>query len=41
MSLRINAEALAQAVARELGQPVFQAIVAGDDVSQPKPHPEA
>jgi HAD superfamily hydrolase (TIGR01509 family) len=41
MSLRMNAEALAQAVARELGQPVFQAIVAGDDVSQPKPHPEA
>lgn len=41
MSLRMNAEALAQAVARELGQPVFRAIVAGDDVSQPKPDPEA
>ena len=41
MSLRMNAEALAQAVALELGQPVFRAIVAGDDVSQPKPHPEA
>jgi HAD superfamily hydrolase (TIGR01509 family) len=41
MSLRKNAEALAQAVAHELGQPVFLAIVAGDDVSQPKPDPEA
>lgn len=41
MSLRMNAEALAEAVARELGQPVFRAIVAGDDVSQPKPNPEA
>ena len=41
MSLRKNAEALAQAVAQELGQPVFRAIIAGDDVSQPKPHPEA
>lgn len=41
MSLRMNAEALAQAVARELGEPVFLAIVAGDDVSEPKPHPEA
>jgi HAD superfamily hydrolase (TIGR01509 family) len=41
MSLRMNAEALAEAVAAELGQPFFLAIVAGDDVSQPKPHPEA
>ena len=41
MSLRMNAEALAQALAVELGQRVFRAIVAGDDVSQPKPHPEA
>ncbi|MGB1101508.1 MAG: HAD family hydrolase, partial [Pontimonas sp.] len=41
MSLRKNAEALARAVARELGQEVFQAIVAGDDVSAPKPNPEA
>jgi len=41
MSLRTNAEALAQAVTRELGEPVFRAIVAGDDVSEPKPHPEA
>jgi HAD superfamily hydrolase (TIGR01509 family) len=41
MSLRENAVALAEAVHRELGQQVFQAIVAGDDVSYPKPHPEA
>ena len=41
MSLRMNAEALAHAVAREMGQPVFRAIVAGDDVSEPKPNPEA
>jgi HAD superfamily hydrolase (TIGR01509 family) len=41
MSLRKNAVALAQAVEKELGQPVFQAIVAGDDVEAPKPNPEA
>jgi HAD superfamily hydrolase (TIGR01509 family) len=41
MSLRTNAEALAAAVAEELGQEVFQAIVAGDDVQEPKPNPEA
>lgn len=41
MSLRANAEALAAAVEREMGQPVFRVIVAGDDVAEPKPHPEA
>jgi HAD superfamily hydrolase (TIGR01509 family) len=41
MSLRANAEALAAAVEKELGQPVFRVIVAGDDVAEPKPHPEA
>jgi HAD superfamily hydrolase (TIGR01509 family) len=41
MSLRKNALALADAVAREMGQPVFQAVVAGDDVTAPKPNPEA
>lgn len=41
MSLRANAEALSAAVTRELGRNVFQAIVAGDDVEDPKPHPEA
>ena len=41
MSLRTNAVALADAVARELGTPMFQAIVAGDDVESPKPNPEA
>ena len=41
MSLRKNAEALAEAVAQELGAPVFHAIISGDDVSAPKPNPEA
>jgi HAD superfamily hydrolase (TIGR01509 family) len=41
MSLRENAQALADAVATELGRPVFHAIVAGDDVEQTKPNPEA
>lgn len=41
MSLRKNAVALAQAVEKDLGKPVFQAIVAGDDVEAPKPNPEA
>lgn len=41
MSLRMNAEALAVAIEKELGRKVFQAIVAGDDVTDPKPHPEA
>ncbi|MDP4634008.1 MAG: HAD family phosphatase [Pontimonas sp.] len=41
MSLRKNAVALAHAVEKELGKPVFQAIVAGDDVEAPKPNPEA
>jgi HAD superfamily hydrolase (TIGR01509 family) len=41
MSLRVNAEALAHAVAIEIGQDVFSAIVAGDDVAKPKPDPEA
>ena len=40
MSLRKNAQALADAVARELGAPFFRAIVAGDDVTMPKPNPE-
>lgn len=41
MSLRKSAVALARAVELELGRPVFQAIVAGDDVEFPKPNPEA
>lgn len=41
MSLRVNAQALATAVEKELGQPVFSAIVGGDDVARPKPDPEA
>lgn len=41
MSLRMNAEVLSAAIDKELGQKVFQGIVAGDDVADPKPHPEA
>lgn len=41
MSLRANAQALASAAARETGHEVFHIIVAGDDVAQPKPDPEA
>lgn len=41
MSLRKNAEALAEAIAREVGQSVFRVIVSGDDVENPKPNPEA
>jgi HAD superfamily hydrolase (TIGR01509 family) len=40
MSLRKNALAVAAAVERELGQPVFAAVIGGDDVDNPKPHPE-
>jgi HAD superfamily hydrolase (TIGR01509 family) len=40
MSLRTNAESLARAVAGEVGKDVFSVIVAGDDVTEPKPHPE-
>lgn len=41
MSLRANAQALAFAAAREIGHEVFRIIVAGDDVTKPKPDPEA
>jgi HAD superfamily hydrolase (TIGR01509 family) len=41
MSLRENAEALSQALTRELGAPVFSAIVSANDVEHPKPNPEA
>jgi HAD superfamily hydrolase (TIGR01509 family) len=41
MSLRTNAHALAQAIAREVGTNVFSVIVSGDDVEFPKPNPEA
>jgi HAD superfamily hydrolase (TIGR01509 family) len=41
MSLRENAEALSEALNRELGVPVFGAIVSANDVEHPKPNPEA
>lgn len=41
MSLRSNAEAVAEAIASELGRPVFSVIVSANDVEHPKPNPEA
>lgn len=41
MSLRKNAQALADAIAKEVGREVFSVIVSGDDVEHPKPNPEA
>ena len=41
MSLRANAEAVASAIAAALGAEVFSVIVSGDDVTEPKPNPEA
>lgn len=41
MSIGLNARALSAALDQELGQKVFGAIISGDDVSRPKPDPEA
>lgn len=41
MSLRSNAVAINKAISRLLGAEVFDVIVSGDDVTEPKPHPEA
>jgi HAD superfamily hydrolase (TIGR01509 family) len=41
MSLRENAEALAQAIEQELGVSVFSTIISANDVEHPKPNPEA
>lgn len=41
MSLRSNAEAVATAVASEVGHEVFSVIVSANDVEHPKPNPEA
>ena len=41
MSLRSNAEAVAEAVAAEVGHEVFSVIVSANDVEHPKPNPEA
>jgi HAD superfamily hydrolase (TIGR01509 family) len=41
MSLRKNAEALAEALEQEIGAQVFTAIVSANDVENPKPDPEA
>ena len=40
MSFRENAEFIATAMSAELGTTAFDTIVAGDDVSEPKPNPE-
>lgn len=41
MSFRPTAYALRDAMAEELGHDAFQAVVTGEDVTFPKPHPEA
>lgn len=41
MSYRKNALTIARAMSLELGREAFQIVVAGDDVSEPKPNPEA
>ena len=41
MSIGHNARAVAEALDKELGRPVFGAIVSADDVTHPKPDPEA
>jgi HAD superfamily hydrolase (TIGR01509 family) len=41
MSIRTNAQAFSDILDRELGQKVFGAIISADDVSHPKPDPEA
>jgi len=41
MSFRTTAYALRDTIAQELGQPVFDVVVCGEDVTYPKPHPEA
>jgi beta-phosphoglucomutase-like phosphatase (HAD superfamily) len=40
MSFRDNAHFIAQRMTEELGQSAFQTVVAGDDVTEPKPNPE-
>ncbi len=41
MSFRPTAFALRDAMSHELGRDAFQAVVTGEDVTYPKPHPEA
>jgi HAD superfamily hydrolase (TIGR01509 family) len=41
MSFRHTAMALSEAISKEIGAVAFDAIVTGEDVTRPKPHPEA
>lgn len=41
MSFRDNANTLAEALTAEMGRVAFDVVVSGEDVSEPKPHPEA
>jgi HAD superfamily hydrolase (TIGR01509 family) len=41
MSIGLNARALSEALDRELGRKVFDAIISADDVERSKPDPEA
>ena len=41
MSFRQNALTIAEAISKDIGQEAFSVVVAGDDVREPKPNPEA
>ena len=40
MSFRENALTISEAISREIGREAFSVVVAGDDVTEPKPNPE-
>ena len=40
MSFRENALTIAEAISREIGREAFSVVIAGDDVTEPKPNPE-
>ena len=40
MSFRENALTISEAISREIGREAFSVVVAGDDVTEPKPTPE-
>lgn len=40
MSFRDNALTISEAISREIGREAFSVVVAGDDVTEPKPNPE-
>lgn len=40
MSFRENALTISEAISREIGREAFSVVIAGDDVTEPKPNPE-